>query len=377
MTTPGDPFAEAAGEAVQTSVMAIRLITMIAHGVRRAAQKREAGEEQQTLPADQAMSQMAEAFTSALPTDIATALMCQADWPQMAQQLAALQQAGVDMAVFLPKMAGIAVTVRDAVAANAGRVAREGSEEWASLLREMMPAGPVREAILSSPAWPEIAAQMGQLQRRGVDVRQILVAAHAEGVGVDQAVTRVMAAGATPVPLGEDAKRSYGPLTVGLDVPKNLDLSNRERALAQLGVSRTNNERYTRWVHEAMPGREREAGLLLAAREWPLIAARMAKVEDAGKPVREHLARLMRDTSWEKGPTSQLGKRLVEAANEALNRPLGEAASSSGSAVSAEAARGRSVTATGSTAAKSAAPTDPATAPHRAAGRGQSPGRKR
>ncbi|THA73507.1 hypothetical protein [Streptomyces sp. A0592] len=46
----------------------------------------------------------------------------------------------------------------------------------------------VRDAILASPAWPDIAAQRGRLDDRGIDVARILFDAHAAGMGVDQAV---------------------------------------------------------------------------------------------------------------------------------------------------------------------------------------------
>jgi hypothetical protein len=383
MATPtpaGDPFAEAVGEAVQTSTMAVRLIVTIADAVRRAAEKRAAGKEKELPPSDQAVPEAAGELKSILPADIATALMTGEHWPQMAQQLMALQRAGVDMAQFLPRVGEIAVTVQDAVTANTERIAREGTEEWSKLLRETMPAGPVREAIVSSPAWPDIAATMGQLQERGVDVRQPLVAAHAEGAGVDQAVARVMAAGAKPVvPLSRDAERSYGPLTVGLDIPKDLDLSNRQKALAQLGVIRSENERYTRWVREAMADRGREAGLLLTARQWPLVAAQMAQMEGEGTPVQEHLARLMRDTSWEKGPSAQMGSRLVQAANEALRRPLGEKVDGTAMRVSTAAAKAQSVTTAGPTSsqAKTAAPDEPAVVPHRTPAPAPQAGRRR
>ncbi|MGY5099490.1 hypothetical protein [Streptomyces sp. 900105245] len=363
MATPaGDPFAEAVGEAVQTAVMATRLVMAIADAVRRQRQ-REQGKETELPPAEKAVTETAEDLKKLFPPDVSAALMKGADWPQMAQQLLALRQAGVDLDAFLPRVGEIAVNVRDQVAANAARVARGGTEEWVRVLRETLPAGPVREAILASPAWPGMAADMAKLDARGVDVRGLLAAAHDEGLGVDQAVARVLAA--APATASRDALTSYGPLTTGLDLPKNLDLTDRARALRQLAISPAENERYSRWVLEAMPGREREAGLMLTHRQWPLIAARMAQMESEGKSVREHLTRLLGDTSWEKGPAPQLGSRLVQAANEALRRPLGEAASRV--KVSTTAARERSVTLdpTKRPAAKSAAPAEPVVAPHR------------
>lgn len=365
-TPEGDPVAAAMAEAVQTSVMAWRLVQAVADAVRRQQQRRQKGREEDLPLAEQAVSEAAAEVTKVVAPDIATVLMAEADWPQMAQQLVALRRAGVDLGEFLPRVGDIAVTVRDAVAENAARVAREGTGEWERMLRETLPAGPVREAILSSPTWPDIAATMARLDERGVDVRQVLASAHNEGVGVDQAVARVLAADATPT-ASRDALRSYGPLTTGLDLPRNLDLSDRARALRQLAISPAENERYGRWVLEAMPGSEREAGLLLSHRHWPLVAAQMAKMESEGKPVREHLTRLLGDTSWRQGPTPQLGARLVEATADALLRPVGDA-SASRVKVNTAAARAHSVTldpTNRQAAAKGAAPAEAGVAAHR------------
>ncbi|MGA5823814.1 hypothetical protein ACPC54_38915 [Kitasatospora sp. NPDC094028] len=345
MPYPGEPFAEAVGEAVQTSAMAVRLVLAVADAVRRAAQRR-AGVGLPLPPPDRAVPEAAGDLKASVAPDVAWALMSGADWPIMAQQLVALRQAGVDLEQFLPRVGEIAVLVRDSVAADAARTAAEGTEEWARLLRSTMPAGPVREAILSSPAWPGLAAAMKALHERGVDVRRILAAAHAEGVGVDRAVDRVVHAGNRPVvAASRDSVRSYGPLTAGLDLPPDLDLGNRRRALAQLGVSEAENARCVRRLHQALPGRGREAALLVNARQWPLLAARMARLEDDGRSVPDHLARLVRDRSWEAGPVSHLVPRLVRATAEALHGPtyddLGPApvVTASAKAVSATAGR--------------------------------------
>ncbi|MFE2492045.1 hypothetical protein ACFXGR_54650 [Streptomyces mirabilis] len=364
---PGEAFAEAAAEAVQTSVMAFRLVMAIADAVRRQQQKR-AGKDE--LPdAETSAAEASEEVKKLLPDDIATALLEGADWPQLAQQLMALKQAGVDLEMMLPRVGEIAVTVRDQVAANAEKVGREGTEEWAKALRETLPAGPVREAILSSPAWPEMAKTMATLNERGVDVRAILASAHEEGVGVDQAVAKVLAAAEVPT-TSRDAKLSYGPLTTGLDIPKDLDLGDRERALRQLSISPSENQKYTRMVCEALPGAEREADLLVSARQWPLVAARMADMESKGQPVAYHLARLSKDTSWQEGSQSTVGRRLVQAVNDALRKPVGTPAGPGESRVRVNTAAARSTSpSVGPTkAAKGAAPATPGVAAHREAG---------
>ncbi|MBO1417742.1 hypothetical protein [Streptomyces sp. FH025] len=148
---------------------------------------------------------------------------------------------------------------------------------WEGLLRATVPVGPVREAVPSSSLWPEIAATMQKLRERGVGVRRLLAAAYAEGsVSIGRST-------GCPMPFGgrwvrdavrrsvgarsRDSVRSCGPLTVGLDLPGDLDLADRRRALAQLGVGQAENARFVRWVHEAMPGREREAALLVNSRQ--------------------------------------------------------------------------------------------------------------
>ncbi|MGI5397804.1 hypothetical protein [Streptomyces sp. CA-251251] len=305
MTTPtpeeraGEAFIESAAEAVQTAVMAARLVMAIADAARRHQQRRQKGKEDDLPAAEEAVNEMGKDVKRLLPSDVSLALMEEADWPQLAQQLMALRHAGVDLEQVLPHIGEIAVNVRDQVAAKAEGVA---TDQWVRAVRETLPAGPVREAILTSPAWPEMAATMARLEERGVNVREVLAAAHNEVLAVDQAVAKGLGAPAEPV-MSRDAQLSYGLLTTGLDLPRDLDLSDRERALKhQLAVSTPENERYTRWVREAMPGHEREADLMVASRHWPLLAARMAQMEKDGMPVREHLARLSSDTSWQEGP---------------------------------------------------------------------------
>ncbi|MEU9037969.1 hypothetical protein AB0D45_24135 [Streptomyces sp. NPDC048352] len=380
MATPehGEPFAEAAGEAVQTAVMSVRLVMDIADAVRRHQQWQRKGAEEEWPPAEKAAEDARETLKDLLPPDMSVALVGAADWPQLAQQLMALKNAGVDLEQLLPRVGEIAVTVRDAVAVNVERVAKEGTGRWEKMLRETLPAGPVREAILSSPTWPDIAATMARLDEHGVDVRKILASPHDEGLGVDQAVTKVLAAGEVPT-TSRDALLSYGPLTEGLDLPPNLDLSDRERAFRQLAISPQDNESFMRMVREAMPGRDREADLMFAHKHWPLVASRMAKMEDAGQPVRQHLAGLVKDTSWEQARGGQLGSRLVQATAAVLRHPAGEPPAAGRPKVSTAAARSQSSTVgpTKAQAAKGAAPAEPGVAAHREAGPAAKQGKTR
>ncbi|MDX3867250.1 hypothetical protein [Streptomyces europaeiscabiei] len=366
MTTPtpeeraGEAFAESAAEAVQTAVMAARLVMAIADAARRHQQRKQKGKEDDLPAAEEAVTEVGKDVQRLLPSDVSTALMEEADWPQLAQQLLALRNAGVDLDQVLPRVGEIAVNVRDQVAAKAS----ETTDQWVRTVRETLPAGPVREAILTSPAWPEMAATMARLEEKGVNVREVLATAHNEVLAVDQAVAKKLGAAAEPA-MSRDAQLSYGPLTTGLDLPRDLDLSDRERAFNQLAISPQENQRFTRWVREALPGREREADLLVADRQWPLVARRMAQMETEGKPVREHLARLAKDTSWQEGPDAQLGTRLVQAASDALRRPAGDTLGESRVKVNTAAARATSPSVDPTKAAKAAAPAEVGVAPHR------------
>ncbi|MGW9069767.1 hypothetical protein ACWGQT_10025 [Streptomyces yangpuensis] len=63
-----------------------------------------------------------------------------------------MQQASVDLAVFLPQMGRMTAGVHQAVTANTTRIKAEGTDRWAGLLKTPMPGGPVRDAFLASPA---------------------------------------------------------------------------------------------------------------------------------------------------------------------------------------------------------------------------------
>ncbi|KAA6198579.1 hypothetical protein F2B00_30335, partial [Streptomyces parvus] len=199
MTTPaappGEPFSEALSEAAQAATMSVRLILTIADAVRRAAQKYHQGEEKE-LGADAeelAEGWSAEQLRTVLPEGILNGLMAGGDWPLLARHLTSLQQAGVDLTTFLPNLGRMASAVEQAVARNTARIQAEGTDRWADLLRRTMPEGLVRDAILASPAWPHLAAEMGRLHEQGVDVARILTDAHAAGLGVDQAVAAATA----------------------------------------------------------------------------------------------------------------------------------------------------------------------------------------
>ncbi|SCD43474.1 hypothetical protein [Streptomyces sp. PpalLS-921] len=398
---PGEPFSEALSEAAQAAAMSVRLILTISDAVRRAAQKRHQGQEQENGPDAEKLAEgwSAEQLRSVLPQDALHDLMADADWPLMARQLAGLQHAGVDLTTFLPHMGRMAAGVHQAVTANNTRKA-EGTDRWADLLRRTMPEGLVRDAILTSPSWPDIASAMGRLDHQGADAARILADAHAAGIGVDQAVAAVTTAAPAPtvVPpapapatttsasapttpptrsaprtaqkpdpwatpaMSTDAKRSWGPLTENLDLPRNLDLGNRRRALQQLKINETAHNHMVAKVHEHLP--QQEAALLVSTRQWPLLSARMHRMHRDGMPVDQHLARLAPDdATWRHGQPSETPANLLLATHHALTTPL-DAPLPAAPRVSSTAARSRSTT-TPTAPTGTQAPAGPAVPAHR------------
>ncbi|MFH9656396.1 hypothetical protein ACH4MT_36700 [Streptomyces anulatus] len=405
---PGEPFSEALSEAAQAAGMSVRLILTIADAVRRASQKHHHGEEQE-LTED--IGQVAESWWSAdelgkhLPASLLTHLTGSPDWPVMARQLMSLSRAGVDLTTFLPNLGTMASGVEHAVAKNIARIQAEGTDRWADLLRTTIPEGLVRDAILASPAWPDIAAHMGRLHDQGVDVARILNHAHAAGLGVDQAIAAAIAptpattpapAPAAPAPgtaptspasapaaapapapgpaapvtttpqptapapatapvgtpapapapspavappapdtaqkpdpwaapaVSTDAKNVWGPLTEGLNIPRDLDLGDRARALHQLDVTPGAHRTLMSRVNETLP--KRDATLLMSSRQWPVLAHRMHRMAQEGVPFAAHLARIAPDTAaWRTGPPSTIAARLLLAAHHALTTPLDQA----------------------------------------------------
>lgn len=176
----GEVVMEAVGESVQTAVVAVKLLLAVSKAVREQVAKAEAARaaaEGDAAAAEQAASELlaaeeaavseadlqaaVEAVKRSFPADVASAVLRDGRWREMAVQIATLSAAGVDLGVLMPQLGEVASSVRDAVASKAE------VDGWGQVLREAMPAGLVREAILTSPAWPEIATQMTALQQRG------------------------------------------------------------------------------------------------------------------------------------------------------------------------------------------------------------------
>ncbi|MFJ5552528.1 hypothetical protein [Streptomyces sp. NPDC093225] len=421
MSTPApdpaavDPFAESMAEAAQTAAAAFRLMLTISDAVRRAAQKLRQGEEAELADGEEKLAPgwAADALRPLLDEGVLADLMSGQDWPQMAGQMVLLQRAGVNLTTFLPQLGQAAKTVYQAVEANAARISAAGTDRWADLLKQAMPEGLVRDAILSSPAWPDMAAKMAHLDQQGVDVTGFLTAAHGQGIGVDQAVAALLAqqgvaapaagpataAGVPaarpapapnpsapaapaaapaapdpapapapePVVVSADARAMWGPLTEGLTVPNDLDLSDRPAALEQLGVSGAANSHLVTIAQDYI-GSERETALLVSTRAWPLLAARMADVArgpEGEQGLRARLkAGLMDNPAWEQGPPGELAGRMVGATLRALTTPPG-APIPDGPRASASAARSRSTTTPTGAAPGQAAPSEPAVPAHR------------
>ncbi|MFD7417882.1 hypothetical protein [Kitasatospora purpeofusca] len=429
---PGEPFSEALSEAAQAAGMSVRLILTIADAVRRASQKHHHGEDQEL---DQDLGQVAESWWSAdelgkyLPASLLDHLTAGEDWPVMARQLMSLSRAGVDLTTFLPNLGTMASGVERAVAKNIARIQAEGTDRWAELLRTTIPEGLVRDAILASPAWPDIAAHMGRLHDQGIDVARILTDAHAAGLGVDQAIAAAVApasaapapapgpgpaaaapgpAAAPPAPAAPTAPTAPTPPAAPTppvrtpapavappapstqqkpdpwaapavstdakhvwgplteDLRIPRDLDLGDRARALHQLGVTPGAHRTLVTRVNETLPERDATLLMSSRLWPVLAHRMHRMAQQNLPFAAHLARIAPDTAaWRTGPPSGTTARLLLATHHALTTPLDQALPT-GPRVSTTAARSRSTTTTPDTAPpKQPAPTEPAVPAHR------------
>ncbi|MEV0874751.1 hypothetical protein AB0I86_26750 [Streptomyces sp. NPDC049950] len=164
----------------------------------------------------------------------------------------------------------------------------------------------------------------------------------------------------------------WGPLTEGLLLPEVLHLSERETAMGQLGIRPSQNAQLVSLVKETI-GSDREAGLLVSARAWPLLAARMictARGPEDGPGLspqgeaglRARLNALADNSAWKQGPASELTGRLVAATLTALTARPTDGTPTTGPRVSAAAARASSTTTTGP-APRQPAPAAPAAVP--------------
>ncbi|KUJ70369.1 hypothetical protein ACZ90_04290 [Streptomyces albus subsp. albus] len=164
--------------------------------------------------------------------------------------------------------------------------------------------------------------------------------------------------------MSADARNVWGPLTEGLNIPRDLDLGDRARALNQLGVTPDAHRTLVRTVNETLP--QQEAGFLVSSRQWPVLAHRMHRMTQQNLPLAEHLARITPDTApWRTGPLSNIAARLLLDAHHALTTPLDQPLPT-GPRVSTTAARSRSTTAVPDrTTPKQPAPVRPAVPAHR------------
>ncbi|WP_063780509.1 hypothetical protein [Streptomyces sp. MNU77] len=116
-------------------------------------------------------------------------------------------------------------------------------------------------------------------------------------------------------------------------------------------------------VNETLP--QRDAALLVSARQRPVLANRMHRIAQQGVPFAAHLARIAPDTAaWRTGPPSDTTARLLLAAHHALTTPLDQALPTC-PRVSTTAARSRSTTTPDTAPPKQPAPTEPAAPAHR------------
>ncbi|MEV6437484.1 hypothetical protein [Streptomyces anulatus] len=155
-----------------------------------------------------------------------------------------------------------------------------------------------------------------------------------------------------------DGKRSWGPLTENLSIPRDLGLRDRSRALQQLRISEAAHTYFVAQLREYLP--EREATVLVSFCQWPLLASRMRSMDGVrGIPLAPRLGPCA--AAWRHGPPSETAARLLLATHHALTAPLDQPLP----AGPATAARSRSTTAVPDAAAPKQTVPEPAALAHR------------
>ncbi|MGW2255132.1 hypothetical protein ACWCXH_33845 [Kitasatospora sp. NPDC001660] len=207
--------------------------------------------------------------------------------------------------------------------ANAGtKTADPELARYAQAVREQIRPEALAEAVLNSPQWPQLAAELRTLERSGVDVRQFLKDAAPLVARIDADVRAAAPHPGVSVPphamqprdpwapppndrdrdRGSDKRPGLGRRAVERTTSPIREAWNRWRErrspsalgdrageLAAQGISPQVNARLVITAREAIAD-ERVLGSLVTSRQWPAIAGQMNRLQGTGRNPREALA---------------------------------------------------------------------------------------
>ncbi|MFF4291009.1 hypothetical protein ACFY0R_37800 [Streptomyces sp. NPDC001633] len=328
------PFEVAAGQAAQSAVMSVRLLISIATALRTnvereataadpsLAEKVDRLRQMEPEPDAQELSERYGAMVrESFSPQLAEALVTAEQWPQMAAELHQLERAGIDVRSFLGDASQAAERVMRAIAPTT-------AERWERTVRSHLPDA-TAEALVSSEQWPQIAEQMQQMQTAGVDVSGVLQDVARNGSALQDAMSAAWQQQASRVrQLEAEAAparpRQAAPTNARRTTPqgrKNRDPlapDGRAVSFAEMGISRTEQQRYARLAAESIAD-PHVAGVLVVSGQWPSIAAQMRDLEAKKIEPGPRLARIGDHLARQAAANGRVD--VVAAASAALSRP--------------------------------------------------------
>jgi hypothetical protein len=333
------PFEAAAGQAVQAAAMSIRFMITVSRVLadRSAADAarldgERAGQverlRQLADPGGDAAERYARIVREQVTNpDIRDALLNSEQWPQIAADLAVLDRAGVDVRELLADASRTA----DRIAASLTPRPQSTQEFYAQMVRDNVPDARVRDPLLNSEQWPQIAEQMRQLHAAGVDMPQLLDAASRTGVALhttlQQAWERTANRAATLSAENSPERTSRATVTNPRGRGReDSALRTRASSLRELGLSNQESQLYVRMVRDTIHN-EHHAGMLVVSRQWPQIAAKMRDLEARGIDPATRLARLPQEIARRAATGQRVD--IAAAAADALSKPAPATASTS------------------------------------------------
>lgn len=235
----------------------------------------------------------------------------------------AAAQAGQSASIALQALVLLARAAANRSANAPAKAADPELARYAQAIRETIRPEALAEAVLNSPQWPQLAAELRTLERAGVDVREFLkdaaplvaridadVRAAAPHPGVNVPPHAMQPRDPWAPPPGEQRPQREGPglpSRVAESVRRGADRVRESvqrwrnggdpagpaeamgRELDRAGITPQQNARLTIAAREAISD-EALLGKLVTSRQWPAVAAEMTRLQQAGRDPREALA---------------------------------------------------------------------------------------
>ncbi|MEV6672858.1 hypothetical protein [Streptomyces sp. NPDC051162] len=342
------PFEVAAAQAMSAAAESIKFLVTVAMAIKdrhdAAAENRDgfravqvAQLQQLNGPAEVGThyaSLVAEHVTN---PGIRDALLASPQWPQIAADLHQLEQAGVNVRDLLSDASRTA----DRVAASLMPPQPvTTAERYAAVVREHVPNEQVREALLGSAQWPQIAEHMQQMEAAGINVPEVLAQANQSGAALTtalqtayaQTAQRAAALSAENSPAPQPQRPGTAPVAAAARAERLADmpaprggrresggLANRAADLKALGISKVENQRLVRMIRDTVQN-EHHAGLIVVSSQWPQIAAQMRDLEQRGIHPGNRLVRLSKEVT-RRAVAGGERVNIAAAAVDVLSRP--------------------------------------------------------